>query len=252
MRPYRPVIIVPLLVLFSAAAWAETTSLPLTDDVRINANKPTSNFGSYDMLVHDYGPKYSLVRFDAASISGQSISSAVLELYLSSIRQDGTISLHAITSSWSEATVTWDTQPPAEAAVAAVANLSTGDVGGTVAIDVTATVQRWADGSLADAGFLIVTNDDIKAYFDVKEMPDGTPATLTVDTGPAVSDGRAIVLDFTDPENCTIDEPGYYILDRSWDLSPPNPQGACVDGLRVEIDDGLQAGSSAAGGCQQG
>jgi hypothetical protein len=239
MRPYRSVIIVPLLVLFSAAAWAETISLPLTDDVRINANKPTSNFGSYDMLVHDYGPKYSLVRFDAASISGQSVSSAVLELYLSSIRQDGTISLHAITSSWSEATVTWDTQPPAEAAVAAVANLSTGDVGGTVAIDVTATVQRWADGSLADAGFLIVTNDDIKAYFDVKEMPAGTPATLTVDTGPLPYNGEATVLDLSDPDGCTIDEPGYYVLDRSWLLTPddeyePNANEACsISGLHI-------------------
>jgi hypothetical protein len=184
MRPY-PFIIVPLLVLFSAAAWAETTSLPLTDDVRINANKPTVNFDGYDMLVHDYGPKQSLVRFDAASISGQTINSAVLELYLNSIQQDGTISLHAITSSWSEASATWNNQPPAEFLAAAIVNLTTGDAGGTIAIDVTATVQRWADGSLADAGFLIVTNDDIKAYFDVKEKSGGTPAALLVGTGPA-------------------------------------------------------------------
>jgi hypothetical protein len=221
MSTYRSLVVAPILVLISAVTWAETTSLPLTDDVRINANKPTVNFDGYDLLAHDYGPKQSLVRFDAASVSGQTINSAVLELHLSSIRQNGTISLHAITSSWSEASATWNNQPPAEVAAAAIVNLTTGDAGGTVAIDVTATVQRWADGSLADAGFLIATNDDIKALFDAKENAAGTPARLQVETDdlpqpPSPGTGsEPVVLDLSNPP-VVIDEPGRYILDRDW------------------------------------
>lgn len=218
--------------LLSTAVLADTTSLPMTDDAFILGLRPTANYGDWDdIFVTSYGPKQGLVRFDGASIAGQDVNSATLNLYLNDIANAGTISIHALTSSWSESTVTWDSQPPAEAVATAVVTLTTDDEGTVIAIDVTDAVARWADGSLADAGFLIVTTDNIKAYFDAKEMAGGIPATLTVDTGPAVSDGRAIVLDFTDPDNCTIDEPGYYILDRSWDFSPPNPQGACTEGI---------------------
>ena len=45
----------------------------------------------------------------------------------------------------------------------------------------------------------------------------------------AFSSDEVTILDFTDPDACTIDEPGYYVLDRSWDFSQPDPQGACND-----------------------
>jgi hypothetical protein len=241
MNSMRKAVLCLSLGLLSAPAWADTTSLPLTDDAWINANNPGTNFGlDADIFVHSWGPKEGLVRFDAATISGQTVSSATLELYLSSIRDSGEISIHAITSSWNETTVTWNNQPPAESVATAIVSLTTGDAGGTVVIDVTGAVQRWADGSLADAGFLIVTSDSIKAYFDAKERAGGVPATLSVETEggtvPPPDDGKAIVLDFSNPDDCTIDERGYYVLDRSWDFgyhgdgcpdvtSPSDPDG---------------------------
>jgi len=45
--------------------------------------------------------------------------------------------------------------------------------------------------------------------------------------------GEAIVLDFTDPDDCVIDEPGNYILDRSWDLGDAQSGVVCTT---VEID----------------
>jgi len=226
------------LLLFCASGWADTISLPLTDDAFILGVRPTTNYGTWDdIFVTSYGPKQGLVRFDAASIAGQEVNSATLKLYLNEIAAGGTISIHAITSSWSESTVNWDNQPPAEATATAVVELATADEGSAISIDVTDVVERWADGNLADGGFLIVTSDGIKAYFDTKEMAGGVPATLTVDTGPAVSDGRAIVLDFTVSDNCTIDEPGYYILDRSWDFSAPGPTHACPENqVTIETD----------------
>jgi len=222
MKTVKSLIAAGLFALLSAAAWADTTELTLTDDAWINANGPTTNFGTAsDIFVHNWGPKYGLVRFDAAAIAGQGVDSATLTLYLSDIAAAGSISLRAITSSWSESTVTWSNQPPAEAVATAVHALTLADEASVVSIDVTSAVQRWADGSLADAGFLIVTTDGIKAYFDAKERAGGVPATLTVtSTASSEASVEAIVLDLSDPDDCVIDEPGFYVLDRSWYNSP--------------------------------
>lgn len=209
-----------LLLMFCVSGWADTISLTLTDDAYIHGLRPTSVYGLQDdFFVTSYGPKQGLVRFDAASIAGLEINSATLNLYLNDIERAGTISIHAVTSSWNESTVTWDNQPPAEISATAVVSLAPADEEAVVSIDVTEVVERWADGSLADGGFLIVTADSIKAYFDAQEKTGGTPATLEVDTGPPAYSGEAIVLDLSEPDNCIIDEPGYYVLDRSWLLS---------------------------------
>jgi len=208
-------------LLFCASAWAETVSLPLTDDAFVLGLRPTTNYGAWDdIFVTSYGPKQGLVRFDDASIAGLEVNSAMLNLYLNDIAADGTISIHAITSSWNESSVTWNNQPPAESTATAVVSLATADEGSVISVDVTDVVTRWAAGSLPGAGFLIVTADGIKAYFDAHEKTGGITATLEVDTGPPAYSGEAIVLDLSDPDNCVIDEPGYYVLDRIWLTTP--------------------------------
>ena len=105
------------LLLLNAVGWAETTSLPLTDDAQIANDVPpwlnaNINYGDRpQMRVHNWGPFYSLVRFDASAISGMQIQDATLNLYLSGLKSPGNVSVHSITSGWSEATVTWNTQP---------------------------------------------------------------------------------------------------------------------------------------------
>lgn len=190
-----------LLLMFCVSGWADTISLTLTDDAYIHGLRPTSVYGLQDdFFVTSYGPKQGLVRFDAASIAGLEINSATLNLYLNDIERAGTISIHAVTSSWNESTVTWDNQPPAEISATAVVSLAPADEEAVVSIDVTEVVERWADGSLADGGFLIVTPDSIKAYFDAQEKTGGTPATLEVDTGSPAYSGEAIVLDLSEPD----------------------------------------------------
>jgi len=221
----------------SSTAWAQSTYLPLTDDSYINARQPGINFGlSEKMVVHSFGPKQALVRFDSVEISGLTVLHAELSIYLDSIASAGDIQVYPITSSWNELTVTWDLQPPVESVAAATVALTTSDAGSMVEIEVTDVVQRWAAGELADAGFLIVTSDGIKALFDTKEAPGGLPATLEVETGSAPIDTSAKVLDFSDPDACIIDEPGYYVLDRSWRLSPESgtpPNANCNNGVRI-------------------
>ena len=230
------------LLLFCANGWADTISLPLTDDGYIHGLRPTGAYSTRaDIFVTSYGPKQGLVRFDSASLAGLEINTATLNLYLSSVAAAGTISIYPITSSWSESNVTWDNQPPSEATATAVVSIATADVGSVISIDVTDVVKRWADGSLADGGFLIVTTNNIKAYFDAHEKTGGTPATLEVDTGPAPATGEAIVLDLSNSDNCIIDEPGFYILDRSWHwiydvYGPPEAAPSACQTIYIRAD----------------
>lgn len=184
MKSFVHLSILGIVCIAFSTARANSVYLPLTDDAYINGNSPNADFGARGVLfVHDYGPKQSLVRFDASSVAGQNVSRATLRLYLNDIRSSGVMTVHAITSSWSESTVTWNNQPPYEIQETAIVNLSTGDEDSVIEIDVTSTVIRWANGSLSDSGFLLVTSDGIRAYFDANERTGGTPPSLEVDTG---------------------------------------------------------------------
>jgi hypothetical protein len=203
---------------------AQELALPLTDDAWINGNFPTKNFGIATTLsVHNYGPKFSLVRFDAATIAGKTVNQANLVVFVRSLGSAGTLTVYPIVSSWNESTVTWARQPPTDATAIASVGLTTAPA--AVEIDVTSVVQRWADGTIPDAGFLLTTIESIKASLDSKELAGGHPARLTVST--SVDSGpETFVLDLSVRENCSIDAPGYYTLDRTWRLSPDGKMDA--------------------------
>ena len=194
----------------------------MTDDAWINANDPDANFGfSSTIFVHNYGPKYGLLRFDASEVAGQGVNRATLTLFLEAIRGPGSVDIHAVTESWNEANVTWRSQPAIEMVAAAVVTLDTSDQGSTISIDVTDVVRRWADNTLLDAGFLIVTDTPIRGFFDSKEKPGGMRPSLEVSTTDPTETGEAIVLNLANPDDCVIDQPGHYVLDRDWYATPP-------------------------------
>lgn len=240
IRHVAMTIIITLSALCSAAHAADI-QLPLTDDAWINGNAPNTSFGTATTLtIHNYGPKQALARFDASTIAGKTVTQATLKVFLRTIDAAGQLTVYPIVSSWKEGTVTWALQPPTEATAAASLALTTGMKGSVISIDVTSVVQRWADGTLADAGFLLTTVNPIKASIDSKEYVSGDPATLAVSTSSAPFEpSRAIVLDLSNAENCAIDAPGYYMLDRTWRLSPSGgvePNAAC--GTAIQITSG--------------
>jgi hypothetical protein len=233
-----PCIVLPFLAVLSTlgiGVHAEELELPLTDDAWINGNAPTTNFGSAtSLIVHNYGPKFTLLRFDAATIVGKTVKQADLVIFVRSLGAAGALVVYPVASSWNEGTVTWARQPPTEAN--AVANVELTTAGAAVRIDVTSVVQRWADGVIPDAGFMLTTVEPIKASLDSKELAGGHPAKLTISTS-ADAGPETFVLDLSVRENCTIDAPGYYTLDRTWWLSPDGsldePNAACGGPVRV-------------------
>ena len=203
-------------------ASSAASSLPLTDDAWINGNRPGSNFGlETEIFVHNYGPKYGLVRFDAGEVAGKAIESATLTLFLDEIRSSGTVSLYAITSSWDESTVTWASQPSVGSMAVGAVSLTTSAEGKEVSIDVTAAVRGWADGTLFEGGFLLATDAGIRAFFDAQEKTGGTPPRLDVVTD-AGGQGSSVLDLSTLP--LAIEQPGLYVLDRTWQIDNNDPQ----------------------------
>ena len=103
-----------------------------------------------------------------------------------------------------------------------------------MSFDVTDTAQRWANGLLENHGFLIMTNDVVRAIFDSKEKSGGTPPSLNVvtdDVPPPPTSGIGtlpITLDLSNPP-IVIDEPGHYILDRDWLMTDNGFAGVLID-----------------------
>ncbi len=208
---------VGLLVLMSGAAWTQTTTfLPLTDDTWVKQSEPDRTNGDHPRIAIGAGPKEGLVRFDAASIAGQHISRATLQLFLADLETPGPLKVGAANTSWNEDTVTWATRPNQGTPVSVRVTLS--DVGFYVAIDVTATVQEWADGTRPDAGFRLSTDGFTPLILlHSKETSGGNAPMLEVVTGGAPPVGQPTVLDLSELP-VVIDEPGTYVLDRDWDL----------------------------------
>ncbi|WP_437318048.1 DNRLRE domain-containing protein [Sorangium sp. So ce385] len=128
-------------------------------DAFISSSEPNTTSGSYPNLftgVSGAGQKMSLVAFDLSGIPGDAtIEGATFSVRALYAPTAATLNLHAITAPWTEATVTYNTlngafDPAVEASLAVPANLTT-----TVSCDVTALVQDWVSGALANHGVLL-------------------------------------------------------------------------------------------------
>lgn len=128
-------------------------TLPAAQDTRVIENNPDSNFGTGPHLNVDpdsSGVQRSFMLFDLSSIpAGATIEDASLTLcyaippLLAAIgRQHDVI---AVTASWAEADVTWNTQPGV--AAGATDSINVPLLGGCVTFNVTGDVQSWIDGA---------------------------------------------------------------------------------------------------------
>ena len=220
---------VALLLLASGVAWSQTTAfLPLTDDAWVKQSEPDRNNGNHPRMSIGAGPKDGLVRFDAASIAGQTIAQATLKLFLADLPSPGPLKVAAADTGWNEDTVTWATGP--NQGIPISVPITSSDVGFYVSIDVTTTVQEWADGTRPDAGFRLST-DGFTPLIQLhsKETSGGNAPILEVVKGapPAPGPGHRL-LDLSDTP-VVIDQAGTYFLDRNWDLDQPVVAGPVID-----------------------
>jgi hypothetical protein len=139
-----------------------TGRLP-TGDTYIDANNPTGNYGSGNIMIvrpQPGGDRRSLVRFNLSDIpANSSITSARLYLYEMSSKTNLVVDVYRVTGDWAENTVTWGF-PWANAggdfdSSVAHAHFIPGVQNCSVSLDISSLVQGWVDESYPNYGVLL-------------------------------------------------------------------------------------------------
>lgn len=124
-----------------------------------------TNFNSSGYVMQNWQGAFSaagLIQFDLGSIPvGSTILSASLTLFHEFNEQDGiTFDLYANTSSWDEATTTYNTRPGFDPNPVSSLTINDFDSGVDRTWDVTAVVQAWYSGALANDGLTLLRSPD--------------------------------------------------------------------------------------------
>jgi hypothetical protein len=144
----------------------------LSGDTYISPTAATTNYGTNGSLRVDNTGSASLIQFDLSTlpggVTGSSVSKAVLRLFVNKLGSTGTFNVQYATSAWNEATVTNGTAPSLGSMIQANVNVPLENA--FVAIDVTAAVQAWLNGT-ANNGFALtpIAGSKMIAAFDSKE-----------------------------------------------------------------------------------
>jgi len=166
-------------------------SATLTDDAFLSSNTATqlanANGQGIALVVAGsnatVGPVHvgttkSFIKFQLQSslppnAAAANVSKATLKLFLSPLTNpSGAIDIYAVTSAWSEATLT--TSPPTISSTAFATGIAAGKANSFLVVDVTQLVQEWLNG-LANGGIdndgiaLVADTSTTYAVFDSKE-----------------------------------------------------------------------------------
>jgi hyaluronate lyase len=153
-----------------------TCTLTAVADSYVDALLATTNFGTGSVLnVNPSGlsTERALVRFDLTTCSpaipaDAIVQTAQLRLTIASlVLASRTINLRSVTSAWTEAGVTWNTQPTVAGSVSASAGVTVGQAAGTdITWTATSDVQAFVTGASSNFGFRLI------------DSAEGGPGTL--------------------------------------------------------------------------
>lgn len=153
------------------------------NDTYVSQLYPTTNYGSaaYMRVYGTAGMRNrSLVQFDLSAIPAYSrIESAKLRLYQEN-PASGLVDIgaHGIEASWTEGTVTWNTQPSYEAGPVDITTVTPDP--GWAEWDVKKLVQRWVNGTFDNNGIALIRLNELEGVkplktFTTKEGSGNTP-----------------------------------------------------------------------------
>ncbi len=181
-------------------------------DATVLEQQPTRNTGSTIDMIAGYdddvpfGIVRALVGFDLSSIPADAvISRAELSLYLVE-RYDypnrtRTLTVHRVTSGWTESGLTWNTQPSFGEQVASLA-IPTSQYS-RYNLDITALVRAWRSGAQPNYGLMLrgpETSGDDSAWMGFGTREDELPYRpyLRLEYATANKDGGTLVTDVGD------------------------------------------------------
>ena len=168
----------------------EANSLGATASVRadtyVSANSPSAKFGTSGVL-RDGGGSTSLIQLDLsglpAGITAANIQKATLTLFINKVTAAGGIDIAPATSAWSEGGVSYQSLPRVGAPAAS--NVTVGTPESYLTVDLTALVQQWVGGTMANNGVAI----------GAASAQPGT--VIAMDSKESTATGHAAFLDVT-------------------------------------------------------
>jgi hypothetical protein len=167
-----------------------TCTLTAVADSYVDAALATTNFGTSSVLNMDpsaVSTERILVSFDLTTCSpaipaDAIVHTAQLELTVESVvLASRTVDLRSVTSGWTEAGVTWNTQPTVAGSVTASTSVTAGQAAGTVvAWSAISDVQAFVTGAASNLGFRLSDSAEgvglgALLSFNAREAGSGRP-----------------------------------------------------------------------------
>jgi hypothetical protein len=165
----------------SGFAFADTASLPPTDDAFVKQDSPDNNYGSSNHLYVGYSGGWSntLLMFDLSPYMGATINDAYISLYVYSHYGDFPTDMVRIAlndADWNEGTVTWNNKPGFSGQI----NLTAPGTYGWWNVYVTDWIQDIVDGIEPNYGFQIFQDDTDYALFLMYSKENSTNRPILV------------------------------------------------------------------------
>ena len=170
-----------------------TCTLTAVADASVNSALPNTNSGTSTQLnvsPNTVATQRAFVRFDLAGCSpaipaDAIVHSATLNLTTASaVLATRTIVLQSVTGSWTEAAVTWNTQPAVAASNTSTAGVTLGQAAGTVISWTAASdVQSFVAGAATDLGFRLSDSAEgaalgVPLVLSAREAASGRPQLI--------------------------------------------------------------------------
>ena len=174
----RFVVATGLVCLLLASCAITVAQAPPSADAYVTTAMPSSNFGSGPILPVQAGTT-SYVQLNLGAFPANAkIAKATLRLYVDAVTAPGTCDVYAVNGNWSEHGVTASNAPMlgTSATGGQSVAISKASVNQFVLVDITALVQGWLDGTVANNGVaLALTSSSGSFAFDSKESSGHHP-----------------------------------------------------------------------------
>jgi len=163
-----------------------------SDDAYTLTSQPTANFGAKNTMLVESSGATAFVRFDLSgipsSVTGSMVAKGTLKVFVGTVTTAGSFNVDLVTSSWSEKTITANSEPTLGSAVATAIPVTTSDKDQYILVDVTAAVVDWLNGTAND-GIALVPDGTVSFTLNSKETtttshPAELDIVLTGPTGP--------------------------------------------------------------------
>jgi hypothetical protein len=163
--------VVQWILLCSILCGVSAAQVVLTNDSFTTSLSSKTNFGTSIALVVCSGSntylKFSFANLPSG-VNGSNVSAANVTLYVDAVLASGNMDVYAVSGSWSEGTITYNTAPALGSQILSAVPVSKT---GYLSLNLTSTVQAWLNGTLPNNGIALVpsSGSSISASFDSKE-----------------------------------------------------------------------------------